>query len=118
MTMGMLRPAAVVLIAALALAGCDYLPFGYTPLKEIVAAPAQFEGREVKVKGRVGDVIKLPILGQAYTLQEGGAEVMVTTQGTLPAANTEVALNGTVKSTAIIGGQSLGLRIEETKRLR
>lgn len=106
------------LAAALALAGCDYLPFGYTPLQEIVAAPAQFEGREVKVKGRVTDVIKLPILGQAYKLQDGGAEVMVMTNGTLPAANAETALKGTVKSTAIIGGQSLGLRIEETQRLR
>lgn len=108
----------VLLLATLVLAGCDYLPFGYTPLKDIIAAPAQFEGREVKVKGRVKDVIKLPILGQAFTLQEGGAEVMVTTQGALPAANAEAAVKGRVKNTVIIGGQSLGLRIEETQRLR
>lgn len=118
MKTGIRSGASVALAAAFALAGCDYLPFGYTPLKEIVAAPAQFEGREVKVKGRVTDVIKLPILGQAYALEEGGAEVMVSTQGALPALKAEVALKGTVKSTAIIGGQSLGLRIEETQRLR
>lgn len=118
MKTGLRKGVLIALAGALVLAGCDYLPFGYTALKEIVAAPAQFEGREVKVKGRVRDVIKLPILGQAYTLEEGGAEVMVSTQGALPAVKAEVALKGTVKSTAIIGGQSLGLRIEETQRLR
>jgi cytochrome c-type biogenesis protein CcmE len=102
----------------LALAGCDYLPFGYTPLKEIVAAPAQFEGREVKVKGKVKTVVSLPVLGRAFTLQDGAEEVMVTTQGALPAAGADVALRGTVRSAVIIGGQSVGLRVEETKRLR
>lgn len=116
----MRMPSAVTaaLLLAVSLSGCDYLPFGYTPVKDIVAAPAGFEGKEVKVKGRVRDAIKLPILGQAFTLQEGGAEIMVSTQGALPADGAEVALRGTVKSAAIIGGQSMGLRIEETKRLR
>lgn len=107
------------LLAALALAGCDYLPFGYTPIKDIVAAPANFEGKEVKLKGRVRDVIKLPIVDlKAYTLQDEGGEITVTTHGALPAANAEVALKGTVKSAVIIGGHSLGLRVEETRRLR
>lgn len=109
---------AFVAVLALALAGCDYLPFGYTPIKEIVSAPANFEGREVKIKGTVKDVVKLPILGQAFVLQEEGADISVMTQGTLPKMNSEVALKGTVKSAAIIGGQSLGLRVEETRRLR
>ena len=109
---------AFIMVLALSLAGCDYLPFGYTPIKDIIAAPANFEGREVKIKGTVKDVMKLPILGQAFVLQEEGADVSVMTQGTLPKMNSEVALKGTVKSAAIIGGQSLGLRVEETKRLR
>lgn len=103
---------------ALVLAGCDDLPFGYTPIKDIVAAPANYEGRDVKLKGTVKDVIKLPILGQAFTLHDEGGEITVMTRGALPAANAEVALKGTVKSAVIIGGQSLGLRVEETKRLR
>ena len=103
---------------AVALAGCDYLPFGYTPIKDIVAAPASFEGKEVKLKGKVRDAIKLPILGQVFTLHDEGGEIAVTTHGALPASNAEVALKGTVKSAVIVGGQSLGLRVEETKRLR
>jgi hypothetical protein len=105
-------------LAALVLAGCDYLPFGYTPIKEIVAAPGNFESKEVKVKGKVTEAIKLPILGQAFILRDESGEITVITKGTLPSANAEVALTGVVKSTAIVGGQSLGLRVEETKRLR
>lgn len=107
-----------VVLAVLALAGCDYLPFGYTPIKEIIAAPVQFEGKEVKLKGRAANITKLPILEiKIYTLQDGTGEIAVVTQGTLPAVNDSVALRGTVKSAAIIGGQSLGLRVEEVKRL-
>jgi hypothetical protein len=112
------RNIVIALFAAVALAGCDYLPFGYTPIKEIVAAPGNFESKEVKIKGKVTEAIKLPILGQAFILRDEGGEITVITNGTLPSANAEVALTGTVKSTAIVGGQSLGLRVEETKRLR
>lgn len=112
------RSTLAALLAALALAGCDYLPFGYTPIKDIVAAPANFEGKEVKLRGKVKDTIKLPILGQIFTLEDEGGEIAVTTPGALPAANAEVVLKGTVKSAVIIGGQSLGLRVEETRRLR
>jgi len=102
--------------AALACAGCDYLPFGYTPVREIVAAPAQFEGREVRLRGRVTGVLKLPGI-QAYELRDGTGEIAVTTDR-VPAENAEVALRGVVRSAVIIGGTSLGLRVEETKRLR
>lgn len=110
--------AALTVTGVLTLTACDYLPFGYTPIKDIVAAPANFEGKEVKLKGRVKEAIKLPILGKAFTLQGNGAEITVMTEGTLPSVNAEVALKGTVKSAVIIGGQSLGLRVEESKRLR
>lgn len=107
----------VLTVAALALAGCDYLPFGYTPVKEVTAAPAQFEGKEVKLKGKVRGILKLGGL-KAYTLQDETGRVTVTTDGQLPAENAEVALKGTVKSAVIVGGAALGLRVEETKRLR
>ncbi len=109
----------VAFLAAAVLAGCDYLPFGYTAIKDIVAAPAHFEGKEVKLDGKVKNVTKLPILDlKSFTLQDGTGEIAVTTQGNLPAINDNLTLKGTVKSTVIIGGQSLGLRVEETRRLR
>ena len=105
-----------LVLAALALAGCDYLPFGYTPIKDITAAPANFEGREVKVKGTAGDMLQLGGL-KAFTLKDGAGEIIVLAAGALPAAKSQVALKGTVKSAVIIGGVSVGLRIEEIKRL-
>lgn len=111
------RRAAVPALAALALAGCDYLPFGYTPIREIVAAPANFEGREVKIKGTAKALLQLPGF-RAYLLEDDTVQVAVVTAGELPASGSAVTLKGTVKSAVIIGGQSLGLRVEETKRLR
>lgn len=106
-----------LLLMGATLPGCDYLPFGYTPVKEIVASPANFEGREVKLKGRVVDVLRLPVLGQGYTLEQDGAQLFVIARGDLPAVKSEVALKGTVRSVAIIGGKALGTQVQETKRL-
>jgi len=115
---GKIRAISIALLAAFMVAGCDYLPFGYTPVKDIVSAPAGFEGKEVKLKGRVKDITKLPFLNlKMYTLQDETGEIGITTQGDLPAANESIALKGTVRSAVIIGGQSLGLRVEETRRL-
>ena len=109
--------AIVMTLAAVTLGGCDYLPFGYTPVKEVVAAPGQFEGREVKLKGRATGTLNLLGL-KAFLLTDGTGEITVVTNGQLPAENAEVALRGTVSSAAIIGGSAIGLRVAETKRLR
>lgn len=107
----------VVLTGLLALAGCDYLPFGLTPVKEIVTSPAQFEGKEVRVKGKVKDITKIPLLElKLYVLDDGTGEVTVVTGEDLPAVNETVSLKGVVESVAIMGGESIGLRIKETKR--
>jgi hypothetical protein len=51
-------------------------------------------------------------------VRDESGEIMVMTNGTLPQEKAEVALTGIVKSAAIVGGQSIGLRVEEIKRLR
>lgn len=107
----------LLLACAAALGGCDYLPFGYTPIREVTAAPGQFEGKEVKLKGRATGTLKLLGL-KAYTLRDDTGEIAVVTPGDLPAENTEVVIKGIAKSAVIVGGASLGLRVEETKRLR
>jgi hypothetical protein len=109
--------ATLVMSAAIALAGCDYLPFGYTPIKEITAAPGQFEGREVKLKGRAKGTVQLFGM-KAVLLQDDTGDITVVTDGQLPAENAEVALKGTVGSAAIIGGSAIGLKVAETRRLR
>ena len=107
----------VVLAGLLLLSGCDYLPFGQTPLKEIVAAPAQFEGKEVRIRGKVKDVVKIPLIDLSmYVMDDGSGELTVIAHDTLPAVNDTVNVRGVVESAAIVGGQSIGLRIKETTR--
>jgi len=110
------RTVALALTAVVALSGCDYLPFGFTPIKEILAAPAQFEGKEVKIKGTVRTVVKLLVV-HAYTLRDATDEITVVTSAPLPAEKSQVAIRGTVRSPLIVGGAALGLHVEETKRL-
>jgi len=103
-----------ILAASLVLGGCDYLPVGTTPIKDIVAAPASFEGKEVKLRGTVKSVTKVPLLNiRQYTLDDGSSEIVVVTSGDLPAEKSKLLVKGQVESTAIIAGQPLGLHIQE-----
>ncbi|HET8609111.1 MAG TPA: hypothetical protein VFM11_05175 [Burkholderiales bacterium] len=103
-----------LLLMVLLLAGCDYLPFGFTSVAEILAHPASFDGQDVKIRGTVKDATKVPILDlKVYTLEDHGADVAVFTDGALPAVGQSVTVRGKVESTAIINGRSLGLHIEQ-----
>ena len=107
----------VVFAGLLGLSGCDYLPFGLTPIKEIVTAPAQFEGKEVRVRGKAKNITKVPLVDlNLYVLDDGSGEITVVAGENLPAENETVALKGVVESVAIVGGESIGLRIKEMKR--
>ena len=76
------RPFAAAAVAAvLALAGCDY--FGFTPIKDIAATPAQFDGKEVKVKGKASNPVQLFSL-RSFTVTDDTGEITVSTNGALP----------------------------------
>ncbi len=109
----------LLLAAVLTLvAGCDYLPFGFTPVGDIVANPAKFEGQEVRIKGTVAEALKIPLLEiRVFTLDDGTGQVPVATSGIMPGSQQKVAVRGRVESAAIIGGQSIGLHVTEIKRL-
>jgi hypothetical protein len=113
-----LKKFAVVFGLLAALGGCDYLPFGYTPIGEIVGSPGRFDGQEVKVRGEVTQITKLPLIEiKSYTLRDGSGEILVLTEGTLPPLNERTAVRAQVKTMAIIDGQSFGLRLIEVERL-
>jgi hypothetical protein len=107
----------LALAAALALSGCDYLPFGYTAAKDIIASPGPFDGREVKIKGKARDSVQLLGL-RMFTVVDDTGEIMVSTAGSVPAVGADVAVKGIVKSAVIVSGKSIGLHVEETQRLR
>ncbi len=118
----------VVLLALAALAGAgawyyfrgpDRLPFGVTPIAEIVAAPARFDGREVTVQGVVAGTSEIRLSGnvqRSYVLNDDGAELVVVPAGPLPARGQSLQVTGTVAKPP--PGQQLAPRLAETKRVR
>ena len=102
----------------LGLAGCDYLPFGFTPIAEVLSQSAAFEGREVKLQGTVVDVNKIPFLNiETYTLRDDTGEIVVTRPAELPRVGNTLAVRGRVESLMILGGEGLGTTFRETGRL-
>jgi hypothetical protein len=108
-------PLLLMISTGLALSGCAS---GYTRVRDIMAAPDGFVGKEVRLQGTVRKAIEPP-RANAYLLRDATGEIMVMTQGELPAQDSEVALRGIVKSTVVRGARwSLDVRVEETERLR
>lgn len=107
----------VALGVALGGAGCDMLGIGFTSIKEIAASPARFDDQDVKVSGVVTSVTKIPFVEmKAYVIRQDGAELTVTTLGTLPVVDQKVSVQGKIESAAIVGGRSVGLRMIERRR--
>lgn len=102
----------------LLLAGCDYLPVGFTPIGEIVQSPGSFEGKTIKVRGEVTGVTKIPLFEfKSYTLRDDSGEILVLTEGALPILNKPTAIKAQVKTMAIVNDQSIGLRLIEIEKL-
>ena len=106
----------LLLVVATLSAGCDRLPFGYTPIADIVQKSGSFEGKTVKVKGTVTNVVQLPFAElRYYTLRQGDAEVVVFTHDNVPGMGEQISVVGTVTSVAIVGATSIGLHITEQR---
>lgn len=116
---GNMKPRICILAALVfALAGCDYLPFGYTEIKDVVENPATYEGKEIKLKGTVTDVAKIPLIElKLYSIRDNGNEITIVTDGDMPPVNQKIALKARVSSVAIVGGEAIGLKARETRRL-
>lgn len=113
-----MRRLLLLILPAVLLFGCDYLPLGFTDIGEIRSNPASFEGKEVKVRGEVVDITRIPFIDtRIYTLGDGTGEITVFAAGELPRPGEKVAVRGTVESAAIIAGESFGVRIREGRRL-
>jgi hypothetical protein len=97
--------------------GCDYVAVSYTPIVQITANPARYDGREVRIAGTVIDVLKMPFFDmRIYVLQDDSGRIPVVTRDLVPGIKERVALKGVVESAAIIGTTSVGLHVTELKR--
>jgi hypothetical protein len=97
--------------------GCDALNVGYADIGDILKDPTRFDGKEVKIKGEVADVLKVPFVEtKIYSIKDGTGKLLVVTSAGLPAMGAQVRVRGTIQTVAIIGGQSLGLHLTESER--
>lgn len=100
------------------LLACDYMPFGYVSIADIVNNPTKYDGQKVKVKGVASDVTKIPFIEiKLYILSDAGYQITVNARDTVPAANSKVTVIGIVENVAIIGSESLGLHLREVNRV-
>jgi hypothetical protein len=113
---GMSFKITVLLFPLLALNGCDSLPFGYTPIGDIVSDPGRFEEQIVKVRGEVTETTKIPLLEiKSYTLRDDSGEIVVYALEALPPLNRKAIVKARVKTVAIVDGKGIGLRLVQVE---
>jgi hypothetical protein len=99
------------------LVGCSALGIGITKIGDIVGNPSRFDGTEVRVRGKVVDVSKLPVVDlKLYTLRDDTGEITVVAGESLPALNSVAVVRAKVETTAIMGAQAMGLRLTEIEK--
>ena len=109
---------ALALFLLLPLAGCDRPPPDHVTIGLINHRPENYEGREIKLAGRVTNITVLPFVkARSYTLRDASGAITVVTDGALPAMNEAVTIEAVVKTAAFLDGQSFGLWLKEIKRL-
>jgi hypothetical protein len=112
------------LIAASALVGTvavakptllNYVGIGVTPIREVVARPAQLRGQRITLRGKV--VNQMGALGVGgYELQDGSGSLWVLTQSGIPEMQQEIFVTGEPNEGIAIAGQTLGVTIQEQQR--
>lgn len=108
----------ILLVGVIGFLMKDSLPFGFTDIAQVVSAPQNYEGQQVKVRGQVVETLKVPFIdAKSYVLDDGTGEISVATNLSLPAKGSHVAIVAIGSSAAIIGGESIGFRLQEVKRL-
>jgi len=122
----------LVLLVALALAGGTWYFFRaevekalepaptITPIRDIVAAPSRFVGKDVTVQGAVTSTSEVVTSGgwasSFYTLKGEGAEIVVVVRETLPTRGQSLTVTGVVAEGP--KGKGLAPRLTEQRRER
>jgi hypothetical protein len=87
------------------------------PIQEINNAPANFDEKEVKLKGTPKNPTRLPLINlKSYVLEDASGEIMILTAADLPKMKEEMTIRVRIKSLAIIQGEALGLTAIELER--
>ncbi|HSD41735.1 MAG TPA: hypothetical protein VLD36_07695 [Burkholderiales bacterium] len=91
-----------------------------TPIRDIVAAPSRFAGKEVTVQGAVTSTSEVVTSGgwasRFYTLKGQGGEILVVVRQSLPPRGHSLTVTGIVAEGP--KGKGLAPRLTETRRER
>lgn len=108
-------------MTVLLLPGCSQLRIGFTKIGGLLANPSKYSAQEVRVRGRVTNVLKLPFVAtKMYSIRDirdDSGEIKVRTDREAPmVGTTTVRVKGVLDSVATIGDQNVGLHIFEVAR--
>lgn len=88
-----------------------------TRISDIIASPANFDGKEVKLKGVASDITRIPLLYlKSYVLKDDSGEITILTRANLPKTGEEIIIRAKVQSLAIIRGEVIGMMVLELER--
>jgi len=88
-----------------------------TKIGDITANSSQYEGKDLTIKGTVGDTAWFALLGKgAYQLGDGSGNIWVVTSQPPPQKGQSISAEGTIQSAFSLGEQSYGTVLAETKR--
>ena len=88
-----------------------------TPISELNATPANFDGKEVMLHGVAKDVTRMPLINlKSYVLKDDSGEATILTERELPKMNEEIRVKVKVGNIAIINGESMGTTLMELER--
>ena len=88
-----------------------------TPISELNATPANFDGKEVMLRGVAKDVTRMPLINlKSYVLKDDSGEATILTERELPKMNEEIRVKVKVGNIAIINGESMGTTLMELER--
>lgn len=101
--------------AGIVLGGCGGI--NATPIRDIIASPANFDGKEVTLHGIAKEATRIPLINmKSYVLKDDTGEIMVLTEGDLPKANEKLTVRVKVANLAVINGEPLGTTVTEISR--
>ena len=110
-----LAQAVVAAVIGILLGGCDAI--NATPINEINTSPANFDDKEVTLRGVAKDPTRIPLLNtKAYVLKDDSGEITILTEADLPKLNEKITVRVKVANIAIINGESLGMTVTEISR--
>lgn len=97
--------------------GCTFSTGHITPVQDVNASPARFDGKTITLKGVIKDPTRIPVIElKAYTLEDDSGAITILTGAALPPVGAEITVQVRVENLAIIQGEAIGTTLTELKR--